>query len=47
MPALMVAPAHRPMPDVKRFRSQRMEILSTGDALEMKLMDWIQQAWII
>jgi hypothetical protein len=43
MPVHMVAPAHRPMPDVKRFSSRRMEIPSTRDALEMKLMDWIQQ----
>jgi hypothetical protein len=43
MPVLMVAPAHRPMPELKRFRSHRMEIPSTRDVLEMKLVDWIQQ----
>ena len=39
----MVARAHRPMPEVKGFSSHRMEIPSTRDLVEMKLMDWIQQ----
>jgi hypothetical protein len=43
MPVLMVARAHRPMPEVKGFSSHRMEIPSTRDLVEMKLMDWIQQ----
>lgn len=42
MPAHMVAPTGRPKPDVRRFRSRRIDIPATREQLEFKLLDWMQ-----
>jgi hypothetical protein len=34
---------HRPMPDVKRFTSRKIDIPANRNSLEQKLRDWIQQ----
>jgi hypothetical protein len=42
MPAHMVAPTGRPKPDVGRFSARRIDIPSTREKLEFKLLDWMQ-----
>jgi len=42
MPAHMIAPTSRPMPDVKRFSSRKMNIPSNRDNFEQDLSEWMK-----